>query len=168
MDYEDIKILLDKYWRCETTLDEELRLRDYFERDDIPAELQPYAGLFRYYKNVSGLQPDTGFNMGNINPRGGDRSGEGSSFRIQARWYYRAAAVILILLSVFIIHERLTRVRQEAMELSRDTFKNPKVALQETKKVLMMISVQMHKGEEQAVKISEFNKAENTYKKNND
>lgn len=48
MDYKYINQLLDRYWRCETTLKEENILRAFFSQSDIPAELRPYQDLFRY------------------------------------------------------------------------------------------------------------------------
>lgn len=48
MDYKYINQLLDRYWQGETTLEEEAILRTFFSQEDIPAELQQYAPLFRY------------------------------------------------------------------------------------------------------------------------
>lgn len=48
MDYKYIEQLLDRYWRCETTLEEEAILRAFFSQDDIPAAWRPYQDLFRY------------------------------------------------------------------------------------------------------------------------
>ena len=33
MDYNDIERLLERYWRCETSVEEEARLRDFFTRE---------------------------------------------------------------------------------------------------------------------------------------
>jgi len=49
-EYEHIRFLLNKYWNCETSLEEEKKLRDFFSGEDIPEDLQPYAPLFRYCK----------------------------------------------------------------------------------------------------------------------
>ena len=50
MDYRYIEQLLERYWRCETTLQEEEILRTFFSQDDIPAGLERYKALFRYEK----------------------------------------------------------------------------------------------------------------------
>ena len=50
MDYRYIEQLLERYWRCETTLQEEEILRTFFSQDDIPASLERYKALFRYEK----------------------------------------------------------------------------------------------------------------------
>ena len=46
MDYKYIEQLLDRYWECQTTLEEEAILRSFFAQFDIPASLLPYRDLF--------------------------------------------------------------------------------------------------------------------------
>ena len=51
MDYKYIEQLLERYWRCETSLQEEEILRMFFSQEDIPAALLPYRHLFIYEQN---------------------------------------------------------------------------------------------------------------------
>ena len=46
MDYKYIEQLLERYWQCETTLQEEDILRSFFSQPDIPEELQKFQPLF--------------------------------------------------------------------------------------------------------------------------
>lgn len=48
MDYKYINQLLERYWECQTTLEEEAILRAFFSQEDIPASLLPYRDLFVY------------------------------------------------------------------------------------------------------------------------
>ncbi len=48
MDYKYINQLLDRYWKGETSLEEEKILRTFFSQDELPAELKPYQALFSY------------------------------------------------------------------------------------------------------------------------
>ena len=48
MDYKYINQLLDRYWKGETSLEEEEILRAFFSQDELPAELKPYKALFSY------------------------------------------------------------------------------------------------------------------------
>ena len=49
MDSEHIEQLLERYWKCETSLEEEAQLRAYFaEAGNIPAHLLRYKDLFVY------------------------------------------------------------------------------------------------------------------------
>lgn len=48
MDYKYINQLLERYWNCETSLEEEKILRAFFSQADIPADLERYRSLFIY------------------------------------------------------------------------------------------------------------------------
>ena len=48
MDYKQIEQLLDRYWLCETSLEEENQLRTFFNGKDIPEHLRRYKELFAY------------------------------------------------------------------------------------------------------------------------
>nr|WP_314754638.1 pyruvate ferredoxin oxidoreductase [uncultured Prevotella sp.] len=48
MDYKYINQLVERYWRCETSLEEEAILRAFFSQEDIPAELLKYKEIFCY------------------------------------------------------------------------------------------------------------------------
>ena len=48
MDYKYIEQLLDRYWKCETSVEEERILRAFFCQKDVPASLLPYKELFTY------------------------------------------------------------------------------------------------------------------------
>jgi|AATF01.1.fsa_nt_gi hypothetical protein len=46
MDYKYIEQLLERYWNCETSLEEEQILRTFFSQNDLPAELAQYREIF--------------------------------------------------------------------------------------------------------------------------
>ncbi len=48
MNYQYIEQLLERYWQCETTREEEQILRTFFNQKDVPAALLPYKDLFTY------------------------------------------------------------------------------------------------------------------------
>lgn len=48
MDYKYIEQLLDRYWICETSLEEEEILRMFFSQKDIPVSMWQYRDLFIY------------------------------------------------------------------------------------------------------------------------
>lgn len=48
MDYKYIEQLLERYWACETSLEEERILRAFFSQNEIPAHLAQYKALFGY------------------------------------------------------------------------------------------------------------------------
>lgn len=48
MDYKYINQLLERYWRCETSLEEEDILRSFFSQKEVPVELLRFKDLFTY------------------------------------------------------------------------------------------------------------------------
>ena len=58
MDYKYIEQLLERYWQCETTLQEEAILRNFFSQDDVPAELRQYKVLFAIQQQEPALGDD--------------------------------------------------------------------------------------------------------------
>ena len=48
MDYKYIEQLLERYFECQTTLEEEKILRAFFCQEDIPASLLMYKDMFCY------------------------------------------------------------------------------------------------------------------------
>ena len=56
MDFKYIEQLLERYWRCETSLEEEAQLRAFFNGSDVPEHLLRYKDLFVYQQ----LQQEVG------------------------------------------------------------------------------------------------------------
>lgn len=48
MDYKYIEQLLERYWQCDTTLEEEDILHTFFNQENVPAEFAEYTALFTY------------------------------------------------------------------------------------------------------------------------
>lgn len=48
MDSKYIEQLLERYWQCETSLEEEAQLRTFFMEGDVPGHLLRYKDLFVY------------------------------------------------------------------------------------------------------------------------
>ncbi|MBQ8501558.1 MAG: hypothetical protein IJ494_04510 [Bacteroides sp.] len=48
MDFKDVEQLLERYWQCETTVEEEAALRSFFCGSTVPAHLLCYKELFVY------------------------------------------------------------------------------------------------------------------------
>jgi len=103
MDYKYINQLLERYWKCETTLEEEGILRTFFSQDakDIPADLQRYQSLFQLESHKEGL--DESFDEKMLSMI------EGDSKRVKARTIslserfmpvFKAAAVVAIILTL--------------------------------------------------------------------
>ena len=61
MDYNNIEQLLERYWQCETSVEEEAQLRHFFTQEEVPAHLLRYKSLFEYQKGQQQLQVSDDF-----------------------------------------------------------------------------------------------------------
>lgn len=158
MDYNRIRSLLDKYWKCDTSLEEEALLRKYFsEEEDIPEDLKPYTPMFQYFRLNKEISLREDFDK--------DILARLPQYRKPSKHrylhiYYKLAAAVILLLFLVTIHQRFIAVKEKARVVVKDTFDDPQKALEETKKTLMLVSEKWNKGKRNLVKLSEFNKAE--------
>lgn len=61
MDYKYIEQLLERYWQCQTSLEEEAILRAFFSQAEVPANLRPYKELFAGEKLLQDARLDDAF-----------------------------------------------------------------------------------------------------------
>ena len=56
MDYKYIEQLLERYWNCETSVEEEQILRIFFQQKELPAHLRRYRSLFTYQEEAAEMK----------------------------------------------------------------------------------------------------------------
>ena len=86
MDYKYIEQLLERYWRCETSLQEEEILRLFFSQEEVPTNLVPYKDLFIYEQeqNETDILGDD-FNQKILEKVNGDQASKGSHHTMRKR-----------------------------------------------------------------------------------
>jgi hypothetical protein len=157
MDSKQIEQLLEKYWACETTLEEEQTLRDYFQGAEIPDTLRDTAELFRYFEVEKSKALNESFNEVVTKQI---RQRQGGKIISMITWVQiaRVAAGILVVVAAgYLIRQE---IRKSYPEEIVDTYSDPKLAFEETKKALQMISKSFGKAKKEASKINMFNEAE--------
>lgn len=157
MDSNSLNELLNRYWSGETSLDEEQRLRDYFSKGDLADEWKETAALFRYFaENKKKSLTDITFDR-----RVADSIGKSPKKGTVVRFFYNAgriaAGVAVVMVATWFIR---TEVRKSTPVEVVDTYDDPKLAFEETKKALMMISKSFGSAQAQAKKINMFNEAQ--------
>ena len=100
MDYKYIEQLLERYWQCETTLQEEAILHTFFSQEDVPAELQQYTALFANQKPEEALGDD--FDARILAMVGQEAEPKAKVVTLTSRLMplFRAAAVVAIILTL--------------------------------------------------------------------
>ena len=99
MDYKYIEQLLERYWQCETTLQEEAILRSFFSQDDVPAELLQYKTLFTQPKAELGDDFDARI-LAMVGQQSAEPKAKVISFTSRLMPLFRAAAVVAIILTL--------------------------------------------------------------------
>lgn len=163
MEYSNIRALLERYWACETTEEDEATLRFFFatNEDALPADLQEAAPLFQYFHTETHTVPE-------IEIHGPWE--ETKIIRPFWQGWMKYAAVLLVALGVgHSVYNFQQKNRNDATSqlAFRDTFDDPKVAYEETQKALAIISKNLNKGKEQMEKLSYFNDATGMIQGNN-
>jgi len=153
MDIRQIKILLDKYNRAETTLGEEQILREYFAGlSEIPAELEPYHSAFRYFDSMSQKavqEPELESKLEALIDYEKDRKPVIMLNRKVIRWISAAALVVLISTTVLVVNKN--------RKPDLGTFDNPELAYQEAQRTLLYISKTLNHGTKELSNISKLN-----------
>jgi hypothetical protein len=157
MDSKQIEQLLEKYWNTETSLEEEQQLRDFFTGANIPGQFKETAELFRYFDHQKKVQ----LNEPSFD---GDMARKINATRPAAKtvtMYYNyariAAGVAVVIAATYFVGQE---VRKSYPAEVTDTYSDPKLAFEETKKALMMLSKGFGKARHETEKIKMFNEAE--------
>lgn len=105
MDYKYIEQLLERYWECQTTLEEEAILRKFFSQEDIPASLLPYRDIFLAEEDMIAEHLSEDFDKKLMACIESSQETENAQV-VSISWaqrlapFYRAAAVVAIVLSI--------------------------------------------------------------------
>jgi len=154
MDSKKIEELLQRYWDCETSLEEEQQLQEYFRSENVSDQWKDTAMLFHYFEQQKNKSVNPQFDRTVIDqlkkPKGKVTNLVQTSLKI-------AAGVAVLVVAVFFVRQEIRKNDTVAME---DTFDDPKKALEETKKALLMISKGFGSAEKQAKKINLINEAQ--------
>src|SRR5882762_8646236 len=138
MDSEkEIGPLLEKYWNCETSLEEEKQLRDYFGSGELPAQWKETGELFRYFQNqkkasLAGADFDA-----DVLKKIRETEPRGKTIRMLTYAGRIAAGFIVVAAAIWLVR---SEIRKSYPAEIADTYSDPKLALEETKKAFLMIS----------------------------
>lgn len=102
MDYKYIEQLLDRYFECQTTLEEEAILRSFFRQQDVPVSLLPYRDLFACQQEIAEAHLPADFDERVLSLVEGQEHAARArrvSFSYRFQPFLKAAAAIAILLT---------------------------------------------------------------------
>lgn len=142
MNLQEIERLIRKFENGETSLEEELELKIFFAKKNIPQHLAGYGELFGFYRKAADEKlPDPDFDK-RILEMISSGIGPEKSKAFFRRLYpvLSIAAVLIVLIGIYVV---MNRQRSKL-----DTFTDPVIAYAETKKILMKVSGKLNDGVE--------------------
>lgn len=161
MDSNRIDELLNKYWNCETSLEEESELREYFKGQGFPEQHKETAALFHYFnENKKKTLSDVSFD-GRVMEKV-KSPGKGKVVKLVYNTMRIAAGVSVLVIAGWLVRNE---IRKSTPQEVADTYDDPKLAFEETKKALQMISKGFGTAEKKAKNINLFNEAQEQIQK---
>ena len=123
MDYKYIEQLLERYWACETSLQEEQILRTFFQQQEVPEHLMAYKAVFDVQQEQAEATLGEDFDakmmellsgQGEVLPVDGAERGAVKALPLQGRLLrrsffrplYQAAGLVALILTIGIAAQR--------------------------------------------------------------
>ena len=140
MAFNNIDILLEKYYQVETSIAEEKELRSYFSSQDVAPHLEQYKAVFGYFTQARKQEfaqqiPQT-------------------AKKRNVKWLSVAASVVVLLgiATFFMINTNEPVNHQHDL----GTYESPELAFKETQKALALLSSNVNVGIESVRYIQEY------------
>lgn len=145
MDYKYIEQLLERYWQCETNLEEEQILKLFFSQENVPAHLQQYKKLFADIKSLQGQTLSEDFDRKVLDRIQADLPVKAKKVTLSQRLkpFYKAAAVVAIAVTLGNAAQSSFKEQREEdynYDSYQDTYTDPAVAYDKVSDALDMVS----------------------------
>jgi hypothetical protein len=129
MNEREIKQLLERYWVCETSLEEEQSLFAFFSGKELPEDLKRYQSLFALVNGQLAIKAPQSLLTGTVKP-------------LSLRFYpvMKVAASVLILLTVGVGFYTHYQQEKQMSRMFTDTCADPEDAVKETERVIAKVS----------------------------
>ena len=149
MDYKYIEQLLERYWECNTSQEEENVLKAFFRQKEVPEGLRKYKGLFDFQmeaKNNECLGAD--FDKRIMSIINNENKPHVKAVRVTLRRkmmpLFKAAAVVAIIVSLGGAAQFQFGKQTEDDDINyanyKDTFNDPSMAYDKVEDALEMVS----------------------------
>jgi hypothetical protein len=147
MEYQVVKNLIERYFRGETTLEEEASLREYFRAGPVDERCREYAALFRWMSREQDRQLEdqrAGDMFRQLEPTGGKTV----SMRVVSRqWILRIAAALVLMAGMWWTYQGRRAAEQTAeVDWSKYEITSEQEALMITRGALLKASQSLNKG----------------------
>lgn len=144
MELNNLRILLNRYEKGETSLQEERDLKEYFSINEIPEEFIADKGIFNFNIESRKITSSKDIVL---------------ESKPKRKWFYAGVAASFLILMSFLFFNDLTNEKLEDQNLG--TIDDPEQAYLKTKETLQMVADVFSEGRENLKYLNEFNKTKN-------
>ena len=156
MNTSEIEKLLEKFYESKTSLEEEFQLKQFFLSGSVPPHLAIHAGQFQYYdENLKEEITDPFFEEKFLNKITTTPVMYLKPNRNRFFYISGIAAGILLLMGLFLTFREDVFTKQRKENL----VSNPELIFNQTRSILMMVSLNFNKGIDEMHYLGQFDKA---------
>lgn len=158
MDYKYIAQLLERYWECNTSLEEDEELRSFFLNEEVPAHLRVYKELFVYQQVQQEVTLSDDFDKRMLAQiEAPVVKAKRITFMTRLLPLYKAVAMVAVVLVLGNVLQR-SFFADEALDYNyeayTDTYDDPEVAYKQISSALMMLSEGIHKSQSDSMSLN--------------
>jgi hypothetical protein len=151
MEFKEIDRLVNKYLEGETSLKEEIMIRQFLlETDPLPENYERLKTLFVFFDSEA--QNRSSLKMEELIPA------SRKQWKLGRVFYFAAAASIVVIFGIWALSNRSDEKKVYAY-INGKPIENREIAYKEAQKALLLVSKNLNKGTEKINHLSEFNKA---------
>lgn len=151
MDYKYIEQLLERYWACETSVEEEQILHAFFRQKEVPAHLLPYKNLFAYDDACKEVHLGNEFDERILaEVERPTVKVHRISMRQRLMPFFKAAAVVAVMLSLGTVAQRSFNSDSQPdynYDAYQDTYTDPQSAYGTVSEALQVVSESLQKSQ---------------------
>ncbi|RAJ06787.1 hypothetical protein LX64_01914 [Chitinophaga skermanii] len=170
MDFNQTRALIAKYWECETSLQEEAQLREFFStyKGELPGDLQEAAPMFQYFQQESQAETAAIAALIADGPWESPIETKPATKVVSMRkpfytGWMRYAAVVMMTVGLGYSVQQFNDKYQEEVKLNAEVHE----AFEETQRALLLLSKNLNKGTKPMENLSKINAATDAVKPSN-
>lgn len=142
--------LVEKYFKGETSLEEEAELNTYFNSGQIDSKHQIYQPLFQYFKKEQEVEVSKGFDK-KLFEKIENQGAKVIQLRSFRRRLLRVAAVAVVFFAAYLFFNKPAEPTPPVVDWSAYEIHDEQLAYEETVKALKLLSSKINKGKKKTV-----------------
>ncbi len=163
MENKQLNILTDKFWKGESSTEEERQLETFLNEEAVPSGFESLANYLNFAGSTRSMELDDQFDKTILKKIEKPSAGSKTRFMIMRV----AAAIILLFVAAIVLRQPNQPATVAHQSEFIDTYQDSEEAYREVKKALMMMSTNMNNGMKHAEMLGVFHQANETLKGRN-